>query len=305
MKIYIYITISYAIASFLLLSPSLGQVSSDETLVRTQILMGDVAVTLTLDYASKSRDEALDASSGAFRLAQEIEREVSEHRTESQTSLLNRKDGLEKIGPHFLHLLLRSREISRLTQGLFDITFASSMNSISYRDVEVDPLEKRARLKKKGMRIGLSGIAKGYIVDSMAGYLRHLGFRRFLINAGGDIWAESPNDSLPWSVALFNHEESFPSYDMALNNVAVATSGLYERGRHIINPHTSRAVPNHIAAVTVMAHDTETADALATAAYVAGDRIDGLLERVLEIYPETRIILTQADGKRHIRGNKR
>lgn len=285
-------------------SPSLA--SPAETLVRTQILMGTVPVTIQLDAHPKHRTEALECLDNAFRVAREIEARVSEFRQDSLTSQLNRLAGIKPvvIDHHLEHLLRRSRDFSQLTDGLFDITYGSKTKSVSYHNVQFDPIKRQAYLEQVGTRIGLSGIAKGYIVDRIAAELRRSGYRRFLINAGGDIWAESPTGDVPWLVGLFNHPEQEVSKfcHVPLRNVAIATSGSYERGEHIIDPHSKRTAPPTTKAITVIASDAETADALATAAYVAGNRVGSLFERLRKWDSEIAVVLTKHDGTLHFMG---
>lgn len=204
--------------------------------VRTQILMGNIPVTITLPIDGK-REEALTHMSQAFALARQIEGEVRalEAGTVDPTT-----------SPHLSHLLQSSRHFSERTGGAFDIFHSGPPD--------------------------LGGIAKGYMVDAMAGVLRQKGHRHFLINAGGDLWAEGKDHGKPWAIAI--QDPTGPPGQaittLWFSNQGIATSGTYERGNHIMNPSTHRPADPVYSSVSVIAETTEAADALATAGFVMG-----------------------------------
>lgn len=202
---------------------------------------------------------------GAFETAKRIGKEVSEFVPTSDVSRLNRS-GLEgvTVGRHLLTILQRARMISEMTGGAFDVTFASRGKEISYRDIVIEPKDSRVRFKRPGVRIGVSGIAKGYIVDQMGDVLLKKGFRDFLINAGGDVLAKGI-----WKVGIADprSRKRQAICTLTLHNKAISTSGTYERGRHIIDPRTRKSV-SHFSGVTVITDSTWKSDALGTAFFV-------------------------------------
>jgi len=96
-----------------------------------------------------------------------------------------------------------------------------------------------------GGRLDPSGLVKGWSVQRAAELLRAAGARSFFIGAGGDIVLET-------------------------GDLAVATSGTYERGEHILDPRTGRA-PEGLLSMTVVGPSLTYADAFATAAFVMGE----------------------------------
>ncbi len=225
------------------------------TFQRTQILMGDVPVGITVKTDRK--EKAYRAMGKAFDEVRRLDAAVSEWRDSSDVTRLNRHAGLwVPIGPDLMAILVKAREISERTDGAFDVTFASRAKGVTYRDVQLLPELGLARLAKKKTRIGVSSIAKGYIVDRMAFILRKSGFRNFLINAG-DIYAAGA-----WKVFLKGSDRSF-----TLHNEAISTSGLYERGDHIVDPRTRRT-PRFYESATVIAPTSMMASPLATALFV-------------------------------------
>jgi FAD:protein FMN transferase len=117
-------------------------------------------------------------------------------------------------------------------------------------------------------RLDPSGLVKGWAVDRAAALLTQAGARRFAINAGGDVIVRGG----PWRVGVQHpRERDRVAAVLALTDAAVATSGAYERGEHIVDPHRRRP-PVGTVAVTVLGRDLATADASATAAFAMGER---------------------------------
>ncbi|MDO8520051.1 MAG: FAD:protein FMN transferase [Deltaproteobacteria bacterium] len=248
----------------ILLLPTLARASEFS---RTRILMGNVPVTLTVDAPKSGRGEAFIAMEKGYQEAIRIEKRVSEFLPNSDTSLLNRNAGKEwsRIGPDLLHILIKARSLSETTGGAFDITFASQAKEASFRDILLDPRNSRAFIKRVGTVIGVSSIAKGYIVDRMSAVLRKEGFPRHLVNAGGDVVAAGV-----WEVGIRNPYGGKALGPFKLTNGAISTSGNAERGKHIIDPRSRKPVDRKGSA-TVIAPRSALASPLATAAFVLGE----------------------------------
>ena len=124
-----------------------------------------------------------------------------------------------------------------------------------------------------------TGLVKGWAAERALDELKNAGVPAALINAGGDIAAYGrPAAGQPWRIGI--------RHPLAVDRLllmveldgpgAVATSGTYERGEHLIDPHTG--APAHgLLSATVVGLDLAFADALATALFVSGGR---LLERI-------------------------
>src|SRR5919202_6129370 len=120
-------------------------------------------------------------------------------------------------------------------------------------------------------RLDPSGYVKGWAIDGAAARLAAAGATRFCINAGGDVVARGrPERDRPWRVGV-RHPEALDRLAavLAVEDLAVATSGEYERGAHIVDPHTG-APPSGLLSVTIVGPDLATADAYATAAFAMG-----------------------------------
>lgn len=141
-----------------------------------------------------------------------------------------------------------------------------------------------------------SGLVKGWAVERAAAILRAGGVQSALINGGGDIACFGvPPSGGPWRIGIRHpwRPDALAAI-VECDGGAVATSGTYERGEHLIDPHT-RAPRAALASATVIGADLALADALATALAVAGP---GLLSRLREI-PGYEAHLVEWDGTEH------
>jgi len=116
-----------------------------------------------------------------------------------------------------------------------------------------------------------SGYVKGWAVERVAHLLTEADARNFCINAGGDIVARGePEPGEPWRIGIRHpRQHDMVAAVVAVRDAAVATSGTYERGLHIIDPHTGKP-PTGTLSVTTVGPYLGTADAYATAAFAMG-----------------------------------
>lgn len=125
----------------------------------------------------------------------------------------------------------------------------------------------------RGGRLDPTGLVKGWALDRAAANLERNGHRNYLIEAGGDIRLRgSPGLRKPWRVGIRHpvHRDLVVRV-IASRDLAIATSGTYERGEHIRDPRTGLA-PTGLVSVTVIGPDIMEADVFATAAFVMGER---------------------------------
>jgi thiamine biosynthesis lipoprotein len=232
-----------------------------------------------------------------------IENQVSDWIPTTQVSLVNKNAGIQpvKVDDEVYGLIERAMKVSQVTDGAFDVSYASmdkiwkfdgsmkemptpeaikkSVERIGYKKVIMDPVAKTVYLRDTGMKIGLGGIAQGYIADMIKDLLFSKGCTSGIVNVSGDInaWGKQP-DGKPWSVAIvnpMNKNKVFATFP--LEDSAVETSGSYEkyvtfngkRYSHIIDPRTGYPAQG-VVSVSVFAKRTEVADALATGVFVMG-----------------------------------
>jgi thiamine biosynthesis lipoprotein len=181
----------------------------------------------------------LDDLSDWFR---HVDETFSTHRTKSEISRIDRGElEPENASSEVRDVLDRCEELRLETRGYFDLRAAGRL----------DP----------------SGLVKGWAVDRAAAFLETAGVDSFLISAGGDAVARGG----PWRIGI-PHPRGRGKIAAVLDayDLAIATSGAYVRGTHVINPYTGNQ-PNDVLSVTVIGHDLATADAYATAAFAMGD----------------------------------
>jgi FAD:protein FMN transferase len=123
-------------------------------------------------------------------------------------------------------------------------------------------------------RLDPSGFVKGWALEGAAAILLAAGARNMCLHAGGDVLVRgerAPGE--PWRVGIQHpSRRDRVAAVLAAHDLAVATSGAYERGEHIVDPRTGRA-PRGVLSVTVAGPDLGTADAYSTAAFAMG--LDG------------------------------
>jgi len=225
----------------------------------------------------------------------------------SQTNLINQNAGIApvEVDREVFELIKRSKKISEITQGAFDITYGSIdkrlwnfdqtmtalpdphtakqlVRLINYRNILLDENECTVFLKEKGMRIGFGGIGKGYAAERAKWLLKERGVKSGIVNAAGDLtaWGYQPNGK-PWTIGIANPDAARDAFSfLEITNTSVATSGNYEkfvmiggkRYSHTIDPKTGLPVRG-IKSVTIICNNAEIADAMATPVMIMGVKV--------------------------------
>ena len=263
----------------------------------TRPLMGtEVSVHLWSDYADQGQ-EALDE---VFEEAARIDRLMSTYKDDSEISKINRlaAEGPVAAGDELFQLIQRSLDISVLTLGAFDITFDSvgqhydfrsrqrpdsqtveaERGNIDYRYVQLDKATNSIAFVKRGVRINLGGIAKGYVVERGVDILRRHGVQNAIVTAGGDSRLLGDRRGRPWMVGIRDpRNDGQVAISVPLANEAISTSGDYERYfdedgvryHHIIKPSTGTPASG-VHSATVFGPDAVITDALSTSVFVMG-----------------------------------
>ena len=213
--------------------------------VHVEHVMGTV---VSIDLRNCSRKDAVSGTASVVRWLHEVDALFSTYRPGSAISRIGRGE----LSP--LHasaevswVLERCEELRQETDGYFDAWATGSL----------DP----------------SALVKGWSVQRAADALAARGLTDFCLTAGGDVVSRgSRRDGLPWRIGI-QHPKDHGAVAAVVhaNGLAVATSGTYERGEHIVDPHT-RAHPAGLLSVTVCGPDLGTADAYATAAFAMGHK---------------------------------
>jgi len=258
---------------------------------------------------------AQTAIEAVFREFDRLDAMMTVWRETSDIARLNAAAGdhAVTVEPETREVLRVANQISDLTRGKFDVTFAAlsglwkfdyqdkdnsvpdpaeiakRLPLINYRDLVVDDAAGTAMLKRAGMRVNLGGIGKGYAVDRAVDILRRSGIGDFMIQAGGDMYVSGKRDGRPWRLGIRDPrgpaDRIFAALD--LTDSTFSTSGDYERffmkdGRryhHILD--LSRGEPARLSrSVTLVTERAVIADALAKGVFILGpDEGMALIER--------------------------
>ena len=257
----------------------------------------DTAITIFSNRPRSVVETALDA---VFDLSVALENKVSCHKSDSIISRLNESGSGDVTDDWVLDLIRRSVEYADKTHGTFDPSIYHVLRLWNFTGTPHLPKsdEIEAALQQcgydrividghnvnlNGIWLDLGGIAKGAIVQRLADYLHSLGYRDFLINGGGDIYAAGQFGGIrPWRIAVADPFASSSYIDtIVLSDKAVVTSGDYQRFfeengviyHHILNPSDGYPAKNGTHSVTIVADDAGFADAMATAVFVMGTDI--------------------------------
>ncbi|HEV3182572.1 MAG TPA: FAD:protein FMN transferase [Steroidobacteraceae bacterium] len=292
-----------------------------EWLERTEAIMGTRCyVELWADDPLKGND-AIDAVMAELR---RIDNLMSHYKPESQLSQINQyaNERPVQVDKELFDLIKLSTHYSQITEGAFDITYASvgylydypnhvhpseeqirqALPAVNWRNMLLDEEHHTVRFEHPGMRIDLGGIGKGYAVDRGIDVLKARGIQRALVTAGGDSRIIGDRMGRPWLVAIRHPDNANKVVTrIPLSDSAVSTSGDYERYfdeggvryHHIIDPRTGHSA-SKVRSATILAPTATQTDGMSKTAFVLGP------EKALEIInrmPEYDAVLVLPDGR--------
>lgn len=222
----------------------------------------------------------------------------------SEVNELARRAGVAtlKVAPDTAAIISQARALHEFTDGAFDVTTgpvtalwraAANRGSVptaeeleaahalvGSEDLEFTP-PCEVMLRRRGQRLDLGAIGKGYAADRCLDIYREHGIRHALIDLGGNVAVLGGKpDGSPWRVGLQYpgrmRGESFGWLEV--RDTSVVTSGNYERGYafgthrhgHVLDPRSGAALTNDNFSVTVVGPSSSLADALSTALFVMG-----------------------------------
>lgn len=123
-------------------------------------------------------------------------------------------------------------------------------------------------------RLDPSGYVKGWAIARVSELLVSAGSRNHCVNGGGDVQTVGSSvGGRPWQVGVVDpRERGRVITRVAGVGIAVATSGVAERGAHIVDPTTGRPAAGALLSLTVSSHSIVECDVLATAGFAMGER---------------------------------
>lgn len=267
-----------------------------------QPIMGtEVSVTLW----HKDEQLAKGAMTAVMDEMRRINDTLSPYIESSDLSQVNRlaAQSPQSISSELAYLVDKSLFFSRLSEGAFDITYASVgwrydyreknqpsqgeiaslLPAINYQWLELDKSSLTLKYGHENVRIDLGGIAKGYAVDRAADKLVALGVEHATVSAGGDSRIIGDRRGRPWIIGIKKPRAANGTDEAAiklpLQDVAISTSGDYERFfidektgeriHHILNPKTGGPAQG-VTSVTVLGPLGADTDPLSTSVFVMG-----------------------------------
>lgn len=294
----------------------------------TQGIMGtEISVTLW----DENPEHAKRAITSVMTEMERINQLLSPYIDTSELARVNRDAAVapQVISSEFYWLIHRSLHMSKVSNGAFDITFASVgwrydyrahrqpqaseitalLPAINYRLIELNKANRSVFFHHKNVKIDLGGIAKGYAVDNAIKILRDMGIEHASVSAGGDSYLLGDRQGRPWVVGIKNPRakdaDAKAAIRIPLTDTAVSTSGDYERYfideqsgervHHIINPKTGKSA-SEVMSVTILAPRGLDSDPLSTTVFVLG--VEKGLELVNSLQGVDGIIIDR-QGKVH------
>jgi len=297
--------------------------ASDGWLAREQAIMGTaIRVELWAEDAIEAEAAIADVMAEMHR----IDRTYSPHKADSELSRINREAaaGPVPVSDETLRLLKQAQTFSLLSDGAFDITYASvgqhydyraglapdeatlarARANVGYRHLLIDAEAKTVRFALPGMRIDLGGFAKGHAVDNATALLRERGIGHAMVSAGGDSRVIGDRRGRPWTIGIRDPRRVGQVVAvLPLEDVAISTSGDYERyferqgvrHHHVIDPSTGQSALG-VRSVTILADDGLTTEGLSKSVFVLG------VERgmaLVESLPGVDAVVVDARGALH------
>lgn len=204
-------------------------------------------------------DAAVEHANAVFGYLLQVDRRFSTFLPESETERINREE---------LHISDASPEMRTVA----DLCEKTRLETDGYFN------------SRYGGRFDPLGVVKGYAIEQAAKLLESRGLCNFFIEAGGDIQTSGCKArGEKWRVGIRNPFERNGIISIVeLSGEGVATSGTYERGRHIYDP-VHRRIADSVASVTVIAESVCDADRFATAAFAMGSEGIQFLQRMPRI----------------------
>jgi thiamine biosynthesis lipoprotein len=293
-------------------------VSEERALMGTQVIVKAVG---------DDRGQLQRAVNAAFDEVSRLERLMSNFMSDSELSRINQQAGLSPVAVsrELLWVIQRSLYFSKLSDGAFDISFASvgklwnfrsgvipdpaavtaQLPYVDYRKIRVDDERSTVFLPAREMEIGLGGIGKGYAMDRAMAVLSAHGVHNAMVMAGGDTVIRGKHGDDLWRVGLRDPDkEDGILAVLPLEDQAISTSGDYERYfikdgvryHHILDTKTGFPAMR-CRSVTILANDATTSDALTKPVFILGpERGLALVEQLDDV----EAIIIDQNGDMHL-----
>lgn len=266
-------------------------------LVEKRHLMGtEVSVEFWCDDEEKGQRLLRET----FAEIQRLDLMMNPWNPESELARINREAATRRVTttPEIVAVIERALHYSTISEGAFDISFASvgqhydyraetapdaariaaDKSNINYLAIKLSPRTRQIKFTLPGLQIDLGGIAKGYAVDRALAILQGERITSAVISAGGDSIILGDLGERARTIGI-RHPRKANDYAVLipLADTALSTSGDYERFfiadgiryHHILDPETGRSA-GAVQSASVLAPHAIDSDALSTATFVLG-----------------------------------
>jgi len=268
----------------------------------TQFMMGTV---VTLRVYNKGKASVID---GAFRLLKKEAKEVTTNAKGSEIDKVNDAAGKHPVvvSKDVYPIVKAAYYYSQNSNESFDMAIGSitqlwrigfpdarvpskaeiakNVKLVDYTKVKLNDKKRSVYLEKKGMKLDLGGIAKGYMTDQVRQYFAEHGVSTAIIDLGGNIFVmgDSPKGTKSgnWTVGIQDPKESRGTAigSIPAKNMSIVTSGIYERylkknGKvysHLMDPQTGAPFQNNLMGVSIISKKSTDGDGLSTATFDKG-----------------------------------
>ena len=242
-------------------------------LLRLESSVDAMGATYSVVLYGPDREQLERAAESAFAEAQRLDDELSNYKSESPWSEINRDAGMRPVHvpAELFDLLSACVGYSKASEGAFDITVGplmrvwgfykgsghlagapqvkSALSHVGYKNLLLDPAAKTVRFAKPGMDIDPGGIGKGFAVDRMVAVLRKEGITTALVTgSGSSIYGMgAPPGEKGWPISIRDPRDEAKTVETVyLKDESLSTSGTYEKffeadGKiyaHIMDPRT-------------------------------------------------------------------
>jgi len=290
----------------------------------TRVVDGIMGTRIEVQVWADDADKGNQGIDAVMAEMERIDRDMSTYKPTSEVSRVNASAAQApmQISDDLFNLLTTALEYSRITNGAFDITYASvgfmydfrshikpteeqiqaALPAVNYHHVVLDAKAHTVFFTQPGVRIDLGGIGKGYAVDRGIAILQGMGFNHMLVTAGGDSRMVGDRFGKPWIVGIRHPDDKDRVIaKIPLVDTAISTSGDYERFfdegdvryHHIIDPRTGHSA-SKVRSATILAPTATRTDGLSKTAFVLG------AEEAMKIYEsldDVDAILVTPDGR--------
>jgi thiamine biosynthesis lipoprotein len=300
-----------------------GEVPGRQLVERSFVSMGS---SLKVSIWTTDAATAGAAANQVFKEFDRLDSLLSIWKPGSDVVRLNEAAGRApvRVSNETLEVLTVARMAAERTGGKFDITFGAladiwkfdhdqdnrvparseidaRLPLVDFQAVQIDQSQSTAFIEKPGMRVHLGGVGKGYAVDVAVALLKQHGFRDFLIQSGGDMYAGGTNNGTPWRLGIADPRGTHDAFAaIEIRDATLSTSGDYERSfvkdgvryHHLLDPDLGEPARG-CRSVTIVTDRATLADVFSTGVFIMGPR-DGMA--LIETLPNVEgVIVTAAN----------